>query len=59
VHLVGIDEDTALVGGPEAYTVAGKRSAWLLADGHRQEYPAGARLDLSAATAGGPEPDRG
>jgi cyanophycinase-like exopeptidase len=58
-HLVGIDEDTALVGGPEAYTVEGKRSAWLLADGQRQEYPAGTRLDLPAATAGGPEPDRG
>ena len=32
-HLVGIDEDTAIVGGPETFTVAGRQSAWLLRDG--------------------------
>jgi cyanophycinase-like exopeptidase len=48
VSVVGIDEDTALVGGPEAFTVQGRQSAWLLGDGRRRGYPAGARLDLPA-----------
>ena len=41
VSLVGIDEETALVGGPETFTVEGRRSAWLLGDGPRQELKPG------------------
>ncbi len=41
VHVVGIDEDTAIVGGPEEFTVHGRQSAWLLSDGKRREFPAG------------------
>lgn len=48
VHLVGVDEDTALVGGPEEFTVRGRQSAWLLGDGRRQRYPAGSTLTLPA-----------
>jgi cyanophycinase len=47
VHLVGVDEDTALVGGPEHFTVQGRQSAWLLGNGRRQGYPAGSPLDLA------------
>ena len=41
---VGIDEETALVGGPEEYTVAGLRSVWILGNGRRREVPAGTRV---------------
>jgi cyanophycinase-like exopeptidase len=41
---IGIDEETALVGGPEEYTVAGRRSVWLLGNGRRREVPAGTRV---------------
>lgn len=30
VHLVGIDEDTAIVGGPRRWSVMGRGSAWVL-----------------------------
>lgn len=46
-HLVGIDEDTALVGGPETFTVAGRQSVWLLRDGERHEFKAGDQLTLA------------
>src|SRR5450432_2216608 len=42
--LLGIDEDTALVGGPHAWEVQGRQSVWVLGDGARQEYPAGTTL---------------
>lgn len=44
--LVGIDEDTALVGGPTEWQVQGRQSVWLLGSGHRVEYPAGSTLRL-------------
>jgi cyanophycinase len=44
VSLVGIDEETALVGGPEKFAVAGRRSVWLLGDGHRRELVAGSEV---------------
>ncbi len=47
VTLVGVDELTALVGGPHVFTVKGKQSAWLLGRGRRQELPAGATLELT------------
>ena len=45
VHLVGVDEDTALVGGPEEFIVHGRQSAWLLGD-RRRRFPAGSTLVL-------------
>ncbi len=48
VSLVGIDEETALVGGPEDFTVEGKRSVWLLGDGRRQEMTPGTSVRLPA-----------
>ena len=44
VSLVGIDEDTAIVGGPEDFAVHGRQSAWLLGEGRRQQFPAGTQL---------------
>ncbi len=44
VTVVGIDEDTALVGGPVDWTVQGQRSVWLLTRNGREELPAGTRL---------------
>jgi cyanophycinase len=46
VHVVGVDEDTAIVGGPESFTVQGRQSAWLLSDGRRQEFPTGSTIVL-------------
>ena len=46
VSLVGIDEDTALVGGPDTFTVQGRQSVWLLSDGRHRGYPAGSTIDL-------------
>jgi cyanophycinase len=45
---VGIDEDTALVGGPENFTVHGRQSVWLLGEGDRVEVPAGADVTFPA-----------
>jgi len=42
--LLGIDEDTALVGGPHEWTVHGRQSVWVLSEGSRVEYAAGATL---------------
>jgi cyanophycinase len=47
VTLVGIDELTALVGGPSVFTVQGKQSAWLLGQGRRQRLAAGETLELT------------
>jgi cyanophycinase-like exopeptidase len=46
VHVVGIDEDTAIVGGPEVFTVQGRQSAWLLGDGKRRQFRPGDQLTL-------------
>jgi cyanophycinase len=48
VHLVGVDENTALVGGPEEYTVRGVASAWILGEGRRREIPAGQTVRFAA-----------
>jgi cyanophycinase-like exopeptidase len=42
--LLGIDEDTALVGGPHDWEVQGRQSAWVLGHGSRREYPPGSHL---------------
>ena len=41
VTLIGIDEDTAIVGGPKEWTVVGRQSAWLLRDDGREELVSG------------------
>ena len=42
VMLLGVDEDTAVVGGPDTWQVVGRQSAWVLTEHQRVEYPAGA-----------------
>lgn len=48
VTTVGIDEDTALVGGPESFIVHGRQSAWLLGNGRRQRLPIGTEVTFPA-----------
>lgn len=48
VHLVGIDEDTAIVGGPLQWRVMGRAHAWILTSmGEHTSYAAGEELSLS------------
>ncbi len=47
VHVVGIDEDTAIIGGTFEWEVRGRQSAWLVHKGHREEFPAGSRMVLT------------
>ncbi len=42
--VVGIDEETALVGGPVEWVVKGRQSVWLLKGFHREEFRPGDRL---------------
>lgn len=44
VTVVGIDEDTALVGGPVTWRVEGARSVWVLDADGRTEHPSGSTL---------------
>jgi hypothetical protein len=44
VSVVGIDEDTAIVGGQFEWEVQGRQSAWLFIDGHRKEFKPGQTL---------------
>jgi cyanophycinase-like exopeptidase len=46
VTLVGVDEETALVGGPEEFTVAGHQSVWVLGDGKRRRLAVGDTLTV-------------
>jgi len=49
--LVGIDEETALVGSGDDFTVHGEKSVWRLErDGTRSQLRAGEYLGLSATT---------
>jgi cyanophycinase len=48
VSLVGVDENTALVGGPEEFTVRGVGSAWILGEGRRRQIPAGTSVRFPA-----------
>ena len=52
VIAVGVDEDTALVGGwrddPEEWEVVGRQSVWLLTPDGREERPAGSVVRLPA-----------
>ena len=53
VTSVGIDEDTALVGGwrddPDEWEVVGRQSVWVLTPDGREEHPAGSVLRLGPA----------
>jgi cyanophycinase len=44
VSVLGIDEETALVGGPNAWVVKGRQSVWLINGSKRQEFRAGDEL---------------
>lgn len=44
VTVLGIDEDTAMVGGPIEWRVEGRQSVWTLGHGSRTGYPAGSIL---------------
>jgi cyanophycinase-like exopeptidase len=44
VTVLGIDEDTALVGGPYEWQVQGRQSVWTLGHGRRTEHPAGSSV---------------
>ena len=46
--VIGVDEDTALVGGPTQWTVMGRQSAWLLTEDGREELTSGTTLTTSA-----------
>ena len=47
--VVGVDENTALVGGPYEWLVQGESSAWILRGKERQEFRAGEILRTPAA----------
>lgn len=47
VTVVGIDEDTALVGGPHEWTVRGRQSVWILNVDGRKEFSEGQTLVTS------------
>ncbi len=49
VTVIGVDEMTAIVGGPDAWTVEGRGSAWLLAPGGRTEVRSGETFKLGSA----------
>ena len=44
VSVIGIDEDTAIVGGPYEWVVQGRQSAWRLSDSGREELPSGSTI---------------
>jgi cyanophycinase len=44
VTVVGVDEETALVGGPSEWIVKGKSSAWLLTDSGREQLVNGSTV---------------
>ena len=47
ITLVGVDEDTAIVGGPDGWTVMGRQRAWVLRpDAEPRAFEAGAELVL-------------
>ncbi len=41
INVFGIDEETALVGGPKEWTVQGRSSVWRLSSQGREEYSVG------------------
>jgi cyanophycinase len=48
VSVVGVDEETALVGGPTRFEVRGRGSAWVLRSDGREEFVAGSIVEVPA-----------
>jgi cyanophycinase len=47
VTVIGVDEDTAIVGGPTEWVVQGRQRAWVFdSDGHRTPFSAGDTITL-------------
>jgi len=46
VTVVGIDEETALVGGPSEWTVQGRQSAWRITHEGRDQLPVGSVVTI-------------
>lgn len=44
IFLVGVDEETAIVGGSDGFSVEGRGSAWLFEDGGLRQFKVGERL---------------
>jgi cyanophycinase len=44
--LVGIDEDTAVVGGPHEWRVFGRQSVWVIDNDDRREYESGSSITI-------------
>jgi cyanophycinase len=44
VTVIGVDEQTALIGGPEDWAVEGRGSAWILTPDGRREAPSGTTI---------------
>jgi cyanophycinase-like exopeptidase len=44
--LIGVDDETAIVGGPHSWTVQGHQSAWLLEREGRTELPVGTTFEV-------------
>jgi cyanophycinase-like exopeptidase len=58
--VLGIDEETAVVGGPVEWRVAGRQSAWLLsAGGEHRRFQSGQALRLDAPVEGSDTPRGG
>ncbi|MCW2607378.1 MAG: cyanophycinase [Frankiales bacterium] len=53
VTVVGIDEDTALVGGPHVWQVRGRQSVWVLTADGRTEHAAGSTLTTAGPSSPG------
>ena len=51
--LVGIDEETAIVGDGARWTVTGRGAVHLIADGTRSAHPAGHSFDLGLSPGAG------
>lgn len=52
VEVIGIDEETALVGGPQRWTVAGRQSVWRIErDGTRRRVATGDGFDIGSPAA--------
>jgi cyanophycinase len=46
-HLIGVDEDTSLVGGPDSWTVMGRLGVTVFGDGGSSTYAAGEQVSLT------------
>jgi cyanophycinase len=44
ITVVGVEEDTAMVGGPREWTVQGRQSVWRLSQDEREQIAAGTTL---------------